>query len=544
MRATVAFLLLAVASSAAAALPSGFQRQAAAILAKDVPADGPGVSAVISENGKIVWSGAAGRADLASKAPLTPDSIFRYASITKQFTAALVLKLAEEGRLSLDDNLGKLLPTETPAAWHTVTVRQLLNHTSGIPSYTSKPGFMAEASTSKPITTQQLIDATRDSPMDFAPGTQFRYNNTGYVLLSAIAEKLTGKPWYVALREKITGPLKLTSIRCGCEPGPAVVASYTANDAASQKIDMTVPSGAGALVGNAADLARWAAALHGGKVLKPASYQEMITPKVPAGADERYGFGLGLDEVRGLGTIGHNGGIFGFNTESLYTPERKLFVAVLSNSDSRVPGAAETARRLLATAAGVPYPELEPQPLKLSDVEPLVGLYKGASFERRLFVKDGKFFAQRASGQPIEAFPAGSGRFTFGRRSLSYFDVSRGADGKNLLTFYPNGALKGETFTYAGPVPAEAVGVALTTVQQAALVGEYAAGPAVMTIAQDDSGLTGQLTGQPPIKLEAIGPRELRTVGVDARLVFEEAGGKIVRVVLHQGGRTIPFERR
>lgn len=544
MRATVALLLLAVASSAAAALPAGFQREAAVILSKDVPADGPGVSAVISENGKIMWSGAAGRADLASKAPLTVDSIFRYASISKQFTAALVLKLAEEGRLSLDDNLGKLLPAETPAAWHAVTVRQLLNHTSGIPSYTSKPGFMAEASTSRPITTQQLIDVTRDVPMDFAPGTQFRYNNSGYVLLSAIVEKLTAKPWYVALREKITGPLKLTSIRCGCEPGLAVVASYTAKDAPSQKIDMTVPSGAGALVGNAADLARWAAALHGGKVLKMASYQEMITPKVPAGADERYGFGLGLDEVRGLKTIGHNGGIFGFNTESLYLPDRKLFVAVLSNSDSRQPGAAETARRLLASAAGVPYPELMPQPLKLGEIEPLVGVYKGATFERRLFVKDGKLFAQRGSAQAAEAFPAGNGRFTFGRRSLSYFEVARGADGKNVLTFYPGSATKGEAFAYAGPIPAEAAGVTLTTVQQAALVGDYATGPAVMTITQDDAGLTAQLTGQPPIKLEAIGPRELRTVGVDARLVFEGEGGKIVRVVLHQGGRTIPFERR
>jgi CubicO group peptidase (beta-lactamase class C family) len=167
MRLPVAIFLSTLALPAVA-VPADFDRQAAAILRQDVVADGPGVSAVVSENGRVVWSSASGRGDLSTATPLTPDSLFRYASISKQFTAALVLKLVDEGRLSLDDDLGKLLPTETPPAWHKVTVRQLLNHTSGIPSYTGKPGFMSEAQTSKPATTQQLIDITRADPLDFA----------------------------------------------------------------------------------------------------------------------------------------------------------------------------------------------------------------------------------------------------------------------------------------------------------------------------------------------------------------------------------------
>lgn len=152
MRLPVAILLSTLASPAVA-VPADFDHKAVAILQQDVVADGPGVSAVVSENGRVVWRGAAGR-DLAAGTPLTPDSLFRYASISKQFTAALLLKLVDEGRLSLDDDLAKLLPTETPQAWHKVTVRQLLNHTSGISSYTGKPGFMSKAQTSKPITTQ------------------------------------------------------------------------------------------------------------------------------------------------------------------------------------------------------------------------------------------------------------------------------------------------------------------------------------------------------------------------------------------------------
>ncbi|NJC04298.1 CubicO group peptidase (beta-lactamase class C family) [Sphingomonas kaistensis] len=544
MRIPVSILLASVASAASAA-PANLQGNATAILRQDVPADGPGVSAVISENGRIVWSGAAGRADLASKAPIGPGSVFRYASITKQFTAALTLKLVEEGRLSLDDTLGKLLPAETPAAWHPVTVRQLLDHTSGIPSYTGKPGWMLEANTSRAFTTQGLSDITRDMPMEFAPGTSWNYNNTGYVLLSAIAEKLTGKPWYVALREKVTGPLGLASIRCGCEPGPAVVAGYTQGGKPSQRIDMTVPSGAGALVGTAGDLARWGAALHGGKVLKPATYQAMITPTgAGASAPLKYGFGLVRGEVRGLPTIGHNGGIFGFNTESLYAPDRKLFVAVLSNSDAREPGADTTARRLLASAAGVAYPVMTAQALDPKAVEPFLGIYKFPEAERRLMLRDGKLFTQRSGGEALEVSPAGNGRYFYGPSSLSYFDLARGADGKAVMRFYPNGALKADQGVWTSAAPVEAAAVALSPADRAAMAGIYEMGPVTMTIADTGTGLTGQLTGQQPIALSATGRRELRTVGIDARMVFEEADGKVVRVVLHQNGRTIPFERK
>lgn len=536
--------VLGVAANAVAA-PAGFNKRADAVLSAAVPANGPGISAVATENGRIIWRGAAGRGDVAKAVPLGTDGLFRYASITKQFTAALTLKLVDDGRLSLDDNLGKLLPAETPAAWHKVTLRQLLNHTSGIPSYTDQPGFMTESNTAKPYTTQALIDLTRDRPMDFEPGSKWAYNNTGYVLLSAIVEKLTGKPWYVAMRERITVPLGLASIRCGCEPGPATVTGHTQKDAVAQRIDMTVPSGAGALVGNASDLAKWAAALHGGKVLKPATYQAMITPaNLPADSPLRYGFGLAVGEVRGLSTIEHSGGIFGFGTESIYVPSRKLFVAALGNSDSDAVNANATARRLVAEAAGVAFPVLNPQKADLAALEPFFGVYKDKAGERRFFTREGKLFTQRGSGTAFEVFAAGGDRYFYGNRSLSYFELKPGQDGKGAMHFHANGALQPEIATWTGPVPVEAAGAVLSEADRAALVGTYAAGPMVLTITAADAKLTAQLTGQPPIPLEAIGARELRTVGVDARLVFEEVGGRIARVVLHQGGRTMLLERK
>lgn len=544
MRAVILLgLLLGTAPAGVSAVPAGFDRRAGELLAAGQEPSRPGAAAVVSANGRVLWTGAAGSADVAAGRPLEAGSLFRYASITKQFTAALVLKLVEEGRLGLDDELGRLLTAETPAAWHKVTVRQLLNHTSGIPSYTGARGFMVEANTARPHTTQQLIDVTRNQPLDFAPGSDWRYNNTGYVLLSAIIEKVTGKSWHAALRERITSPLGLSSIRCGCEPGTAVVEGYTEGGKPAQKIDMTVPSGAGALVGNAADLARWADALHGGRVLKPASYQAMIAEtSLTTGRKVPYGFGLGSGVVRGMKTIGHNGGIFGFGSESLYAPEKKLFVAALSNSD--VGEAPTIARRLLAEAAGVPFPRLTATKADMAALEPYLGLYKDEQGERRFFVKDGKLYTQRSGGSRFEVFAAGKDRFFYGPASLSYFDLARSADGTPEMRFHAEGAPDAVVARRAGPMPDEPATLVLTASELDRYVGAYAMGPAVMTIARSGDGLTGQLTGQRPIPLEAVASGQFRTVGVDATLSFVEEGGKIVRVVLNQGGRTIPFQRQ
>lgn len=513
------------------------------LLSEAVQARGAGATAVIAERGEIVWTGAVGKASVTNGSALKADSLFRYASITKQFTAALVLLLVEEGRLSLDDQVGKLLAAETPAAWHKVTVRQLLNHTSGIPSYTGAPGFMMETVTSRAHSTQQLIDITREQAMDFVPGTDWRYNNTGYILLEAIIQKQTGKTWHAALRERITGPLGLSTIRCGCEAGPAVVAGHRQDGSPPQAIDMSVPGAAGALVGNVADLGRWAAALHGGRVLKPASYQAMIAPTVlSSGRTVPYGFGLGSGSVRGLPTLEHSGGIFGFVTDSLYVPERQLFVAALSNSEGG--DASSLARRLLAQAAGRPFPVMTARPADVKALAPFFGVYRDAEGERRFFERGGKLYTQRSGGSRFEVHSAGSDRFFYGGASLSYFDLGRSADGKPQMTFHPNGAMDGVVGRWTGPVPPEAPAVILEGAQLDHLAGRYALGPAIMTIARSGEGLTGQLTGQSAIPLEAMGPLEFRTVGVDARLVFEEEGGRVVRVVLHQGGRAMPFQRQ
>lgn len=198
------------------AVPEDFATKADAFLTSTYGADAPGVAVIIVvEDGEVAYTSGAGLSDLDAKRAITPATVFRLGSITKQFTAAIILQLADEGKLSLDDPLSKFHP-DYPAPGADATIAQLLNHTSGIKSYTSIPGWMAsEEKTARPFTTQELIGEFKDHPADFAAGTRHRYNNSSYVLLGAVIEQITGKPWHIAVDELIAKALGLSTVRYG-----------------------------------------------------------------------------------------------------------------------------------------------------------------------------------------------------------------------------------------------------------------------------------------------------------------------------------------
>src|SRR5215217_2009119 len=165
----LAALALVASAPAAAALPANFRAQADAWLAATWPADRPGVAIIVTEHGRIVYESGRGLADVERRTPITPRTIFRLGSITKQFTASVIMQLVDEGRLSLDDPLSRFLP-DYPQPGASATVRQLLNHTSGVQSYTGIRGWMVEANTNRPFTTEQMIAEFRDLPSPTRPG--------------------------------------------------------------------------------------------------------------------------------------------------------------------------------------------------------------------------------------------------------------------------------------------------------------------------------------------------------------------------------------
>jgi D-alanyl-D-alanine carboxypeptidase len=531
---------LALAASVGAT-EGDLRSRAEALVNESWPADGPGAAVIVTKGGETVYTGTRGLADVEAQRPITAETVFRLGSITKQFAAALVLKLAEEGLLALDDPLGKFVPGY-PEPGSRATVRQLLNHTSGIQSYTSIPGWNVEANTSRAFTTGQLILEFRDHASQFEPGADHAYNNSGYVLLAAVVESVTGQPWHVALEERITGPLMLTSIRYG-EQEAEIAASarpYSSGPDGlrpAQAIHMSVPSAGGALIGSVGDLAKWAAALHHGKVVGAESYAQMIAPTVlPGGRTVPYGYGLSTESLRGLKVIGHGGGIFGGLTDSLYLPEQDLFVAVFVNSDSPARGPGIVARRLAAMAAGQPFPEFQAIAVDLAALESFLGVYSVAEDEAewRFYARDGRLFIQRGEGpeQPIHA--AEGERFFYGPNSLTWYQGRRRPAGAVVLERHSDGSDEFVPLTRTGPIPPPPV------VPRAVLeryVGRYQLEGTVATIGLTaDNRLTVQLTGQPVANpLRTVGPNEFAGDAAGVRVSFEGEGPRATRLNSRMG---------
>lgn len=527
---------------------SSFEAQVGEILSAAYADDGPGVAVIITKDNETIFIGAQGMADIEAGQPIADTTVFRLASITKQFSAATLLLLAEDGLVDLDAPLSTYLP-DYPEPGASIPVRRLLNHTSGIPSYTSIPGWMVEANTAKEHSTEEMIALFSGLPQDFEPGERFAYNNSGYVLVGAVIEAVTGDPWADVVKSRISDPLGLSDLQSGLEEATVagMAKGYTNAErpTGAQRIHMTVPHAAGALISDVQNLADWANALHDGDVLSAESYAAMIAPTVlNDGSEIDYGYGIGTSEIYGQPTIGHNGGIFGFSTDSVYLPSEDIFVGVLGNSDSFAVSPGTTAIRLAALAAGTPAPVHEQQETDLSALEPLFGIYASDEVTRTFFSRGDQVFTYRQNGVEAEVFSAGDDTFFYGQNSLTWFEIDGEADPKAMI-FYSGASLEPETLFWTGPVPAE-IKVAADLLET--YLGTYALniGPMAEIAAADgglEQGITIQVTGQPAFLLEPLSETEfeVRSVGALIRFLTNDDGS--VSMEIEQGGGTFSGTR-
>ena len=407
---TAAFVAASVPLSASAQGSAGLLQRLDSIAGAEVRANrSVGIVAAAFKGRTRLLLQAYGKAAIEGDAPMTVGTMIPIGSITKQFTAVAILQLRDQGKLSLDDEVTKWLP-ELSTGGNRITLRHILAHTGGI----AEAGDMQEL---RAIQLMRNPTVTRDSvykvisryPPVFPAGTLEMYSNTGYWLLGRIVEKASGVPYDEYVAKRIFAPLRMSrSMYCGnALQVPNRASPYGIRNGAPSRMPDVVYTGlfaAGGICSTAGDLITWLRALHGGKVLSPKSYAELISPaKLNDGTSLRYSMGMTIaEDSHGLRYLGHGGGGFGFSSQARWYPEAHLAVVVLTNSE---PDAITVATEGIAGAV-LPPPRAAGQ--FTGDPSPLVGKYKGPAHGGDMVVvvtqvPQGLMFS--INGQPAATLP-------------------------------------------------------------------------------------------------------------------------------------------
>jgi CubicO group peptidase (beta-lactamase class C family) len=484
---------------------------------------------LVARGDEVILSKGYGFANLEWNIANTPSTKFRLGSITKQFTAAAILLLAERGKLALEDPVRKHWPA-TPAAWDAITIVQLLTHTSGIPNYTSYPEFM-QTKRLMPSTPEGTVGYVRDKPLDFAPGTRMSYSNTGYVLLGYLVERVSGESYASFVRDNIFKPLGMND--SGYDVSAAIVpqraAGYSQGLVNAPYVDMTVPHGAGALYSTTEDLERWTRGLFGGRLLSAASLEKMTTPFM-----SDYAFGLVVTNAGGRKAISHNGGIEGFNTQLTYYPDSKITVAVLANVNG--PAAAQLAGQLGAIAHGDTPMRLsaERTPIELprEKLDRLVGSYELAPTATMRITVVGTQLQSQLGMQPVVPLFAESETVFFPRVVEAELTFELDASGKaTALVLRQNGQER------RAPRAAERTEIAVAPDVLARYPGTYRVRPGFdLVVTLENGQLMSQATGQAKAPLFAEAENKFFLKAANAQIEFVGDGERVSELVLHQGG--------
>lgn len=385
----------------------------AAVLNDAYAVDAPGACAIVVKDGAVLFRGARGMANVELGVALQPESIFRIGSVTKQFTAAAILLLVQEGKLSLADPLVKFLP-DYPVQGHTVTVNHLLSHTSGIRNYTEIPQWGPTMRTD--LTVDQLINVFKDQPFDFEPGERWKYSNSGYVLLGAIIEKVSGASYAEFIRTRILAPLgmKHTAIDDADRIVQGRAAGYARQDdrwSNAPYLSMTHPYAAGSLTSSIDDLARWNSAIENHELLTQELWKRASTSfTLSDGTPTRYGAGWIMGRIGSIDTIEHGGGINGFNAYVLRVPSKHLYVAVLANAAPPTTPPQQTALKLATTALGIPLDSSQVA-IDLHDLDQYPGTYVVEGTAPRHITRDGDSLYAQEGEKRMQLTPVGRDLF-------------------------------------------------------------------------------------------------------------------------------------
>ncbi len=499
-----------------------------------------GIAVLVARDGNILYEKGFGYADIQQKKPVTPETKFRIGSITKQFTAAAILRLQEEGKISVQDKLSKFLP-DFPRAGE-VTIHHLLTHTSGIHSYTGKPEFISRVTS--PITEDELIAFFKDDPYDFNPGEKWLYNNSAYFLLGHIIGKVSGKPYGDYLKETFFDPLGManTGVHKSGLKLDHEAKGYTRENGEYKVAldwDMSWAGGAGALYSTVVDLFKWNEAVFNGRVLKDESLKAALTPVLlnngakPDNAS--YGYGWGINEYRGQQVIEHNGGLHGFISQAARYPEQDVTVVLLTNITP--PEVNINSNRIAEFLLWDNLDKQESRSLNASvseDVSVYAGRYDfGGGMVMTITTQDNNLFAQLSGQQKFPIFPSAEGQYFWKVVEAKIHFVKNGDGVVEYANFEQNGQKLKVMKLKDRPV------VSIDKALYKLYAGKYNLGTSmVIIISLEDDKLYAQATNQPRLEIVPVSEEEFIAREVNATLRFvKEPDGKVNKFILDHGGQ-------
>jgi len=526
-------------------------------------------SVLVAEKGKVVYAKGFGMANMEWAIPNQPDTKFRIGSVTKQFTAALILQLVAEGKIKLDGKLSEYLPDYRQDTGSKVTVHQLLNHTSGIPSYTSQANFFADVSRN-PYSVADFVKKYASGELEFEPGSKFAYNNSGYFLLGAIVEKVAGKSYETVLKERIFEPLGMKNSgydnhapllqkrASGYEkiPDGYVNAAY---------LDMSLPYAAGSLYSTVEDLYKWDQALYENKILSADSKKLMFTPGL-----SNYGYGFLIADApigktdQKAKVIQHGGGINGFNSLLTRLVDRQQTIILLDNvglgryhgnitksvisilngqpvdapKKSLAETLTKTAREKDAAAAVAEYRKLKTENAAVYDFS-----------ETELNMVGYQLLGMKRAKDAIEIFKLNVEMFPKSANPYDSLGEAYLADNQKELAIanYKKAVELDPKNTNAAQIVRRLEGkeIKVDSSVYDAYVGEYEIDPNfIMAVTREADKLLVQATGQGKLELEPVTTSQFVVPSVKANVSFEkDSAGKITGLILTQGGREMKAKK-
>jgi CubicO group peptidase (beta-lactamase class C family) len=525
-------------------------------------------SALVATNGKVIYKGAFGMANIEWNIPNTPDTKFRLGSITKQFTAMLTLQLVEQGKLKLDGKVSEYLPDYRKDVGDKVTIHHLLTHTSGIPSYTSQPGFFENVSRN-PYKVDEFVKKYASGDLDYEPGTKYTYNNSGYFLLGAIIERVTGKPYEQVLKENIFDPVGMKNT--GYDHHDTLISKRASGYrktptgyANALYLDMSIPYAAGSLYSTVEDLYLWDQALYTDKLISAQSKALMYKPFLQ---DYAYGWAVRNASFKQndqpVQVIEHGGGINGFTTLIQRFPKEKNLIVLLDNTGTGSLG------RLTEIIAKILYNQPYDPP-KLSIVPVLEetirakGIAAGIAHYRELKAKQSATydFAEGELNQlgyqllrsgkakeaveifklNVEAYPQAFN--TYDSLAEAYESVNE----RDLaIQNYKKSLELNANHTGAADALKRLEKGSVTVDPKVfdTYAGEYEVGPNfVMRVFREGDKFMTQATGQPAFEIFAESETTFSPRAFAAKLTFvKDANGKVTGISIDQNGRVTQGKR-